>query len=433
MPEEPQNNQQQHEPTPHFDAFSGNKNEPQTNSTQNSAFNPNSNPIPLPVSETHITPTPVQNEPTTTYAPNPVVNPEFARVPDATNIQPVALVVSSGKTKWFKQKKFIIGIASALLLVLVGGGSAFAYVSYYQNPQKVISDSIINAITSKTAIYTGNLSVDNNDVKMSVKISSKLDGATGSLDADLTITASGKTYTISGSGLVDKSGDLYFKIDHLASIIAEAKTSIGITQTSSASAAIDKLVARIDGAWIKISSDDLKQYSEDTATSKTCINDTVKKFKDDKAAIKEVTDLYTKNPFILVDKYLGQVNGSFGYQLKGSNANLKTFMEGLKNTKIYKSLHNCDKTFVIDTKDISTKEDTNKKNNGTIKLWVDVWSHQITKIEINGTDSGTTTTATILPEFNQPVTVTAPAKSITLTELQTYIQDLMSTMYGSEL
>jgi hypothetical protein len=155
------------------------------------------------------------------------------------------------------------------------------------------------------------------------------------------------------------------------------------------------------------------------------------KFKDDKAAINEITDLYTKNPFIVIDKELGQVNGSFGYQLKGSNANLKTFMEGLKNTKIYQSLHDCDKTFEIDTKDISSKDEVDK--NSTFKLWVDVWSHQITKIEANNNSDGTTTALTVLPKYNQSVTITAPAISITLTQLQTYIQDLMSSMYSSDI
>jgi hypothetical protein len=316
------------------------------------------------------------------------------------------------------------------LVVILAGGSVFAY-NAYQDPQKVVSDSVVNAITAKTAIYTGNLSVDNKDIKVAVTIKSKLVGATGSLDADLSITASGKTYKISGSGLVDESGDLYFKVDHLASVIDEAKTSIGIPQNSAASIAIDKLVTKIDGTWVKVSSNDLKQYSEETAASKTCINDTVKKYKDDKAAIKEVTDLYTKYPFIVVDKNLGQVNGSFGYQLKESGSNLKSFLDGVKNTKIYDSLHDCDKTFVIDTKGMSTKDEVDK--NGTIKLWVDVWSHQMTKIELKGDSDGTKSSLTILPKFNQPVSITAPATSISLTQLQTYIQELMSSMYGSAL
>jgi hypothetical protein len=440
MPEEPLNDEQQSEPTPHFDAFSGHSDGTETESTQTPNFNSNPEPSPITtnIPETPAATTPVQDGPMTSFAPNPVVNPEStinpeqARVPEGLNVtpQPAMPVIGSEKPKWFKQKKFIVGIVVVVLLALIGGGSAFAYFSY-QNPQKVISDAVINAVTAKTSIYTGTLNVNSKDLKVGVNITSKLAGATGSLDADLTITASGKTYKIGGSGLVDNSGDLYFKVNHLAGIVGEIKITLGISQTSSESTAIDQLVAKIDDTWVKVSSNDLKQYSEDTATSKTCINDTVKKFKDDKSAIAEVTDLYAKNPFILVDKALGQVNGSFGYQLKESGSNLKTFLDGLKNTKIYKSLHDCDKTFVIDTNGMSTKDEVDK--NGTVKLWVDVWSHQITKVELNGTDSGTTSSATILPKYNQKVTITAPAKSITLTQLQAYIQDLFTSMYGSQL
>jgi hypothetical protein len=432
MPEEPLDNEQQPEPTPHFDAFSGHNSESGVGPGQTPTLNPNPNPTPSPVPEVPVTPTPLQDGPMTSFAPNPVVSSEFARVPDAMAAQPVAPVISSKKPKWFKQKKFIIGIIVAVLVLLVGGGSAFAYVSYYQNPQKVISDSLINAVTAKSIIATGTLNVSSSGTNVKVEITSKTANATGSFDAKLTVVYGGKTYNISGSALIVGTGDVYFKLSDLAGIVAQAKTSIGISQTSALSTAVDKLVTKIDGTWVKISSNDLKQYSADTATSKTCINDTIKKYKDDKSAIGEITDLYTKHQFIVVEKNLGQVDGSFGYQIKNSNAQLKAFLDGLKNTKIYNSLHNCDKTFVIDTTGMSTKDETDKNN--TVKLWVDVWSHQITKVELNSKDSGTTASAMILPKFNQTVTITAPTTSISLTQLQSYIQDLFTSMQsGSQL
>lgn len=419
MPDEPIDNDQQPEPTPHFDEFSEhNKTELPSEPTH----------TPRPLNE----PTPVQNGPMTSFTPEPKVDPGLTRAPDAQPIQPLTLAGGSNKPKWFKSKKFIIGLIAVILVVLIAGGSVFAYISYYQNPQKVISDSIINAFTSKTAIYTGTIGVENSDIKVNVEITSKIADATGSLDAKMTVTANSKTYTVNGSALVDKSGDIYFKAQNLTGIVVEAKTSMGIAQSSSISTAVDKLVAKIDGTWIKISSDDLKQYSSEASTSKTCINDTIKKFKDDKSAINEVTNLYSKHQFIIVDKDLGQVDSSFGYQIKGSNAELKGFLDGLKDTKIYKSLHDCDKSFVIDTKDMSIKDETNK--NSTLKLWVDVWSHQITKVEVNSKDLGTTFAATVIPKYNQTVTITTPKTSITLTQLQTYIQDLFTTLQdGNQL
>ncbi|MCX6728477.1 MAG: hypothetical protein NTV39_01785 [Candidatus Saccharibacteria bacterium] len=438
MPEEPQNNEQQPEPTPHFDAFSGNSAtdvEPTTGPAQSSAFNsnpaptPTPAPTPSPVSETPITPTPVQDGPVTTFAPNPSVNHEFARIPDGITTQSIAPETSSGKPKWFKQKKFVTGIVVVFLLALVGGGSAFAYTSY-QNPQKVISDSIINAVTAKTSIYTGTLSVVNSDMKLNVNITSKMAAPTGSLDAKVTVTAQNKTYSVSGSGLIDESGDVYFKVSGLAGVVNEAKSSLGITQSSPVSASIDKLVAKIDGVWVKVSSKDLKQYSESTATTKTCLNDTINKYKDDKAAISEVTDLYKKNPFLVISKELGQVNGSYGYEIKGDNKASISFIKGFKDTKIYKSLHNCDSSFTIydNYKNADTFTDSNKNN--TFKLWASVWSHQITKIEAGSSSDGTKTALTILPKFNQTVTITAPKSSISLSQLQSYIEELTQTAYG---
>lgn len=433
MPDEPLNDEQQPEPTQHFDAFSGQGNGAEAVPEQTPGLNLNPNPVSIPQTPINPTPpTPLQNGPMSYFAPDPVVNPVQTPTPAVLQPQPISPFAAAERPRWYKRKKFIIAIVAAVVIVILAAGSAFAYVSYYQNPQKVISDSIVNAVTAKSIIATGTLNLDNSSAKVGVTITSKTANATGSFDADLTIATGGKTYSVNGSVLYDGSGDLYFKVGNLAGIVAQAKTSIGLPQTSPISTAVDKLVAKIDGTWVRIASSDLKQYSTDTATSDTCLNDTIKKFKNDKSAIDEVTDLYVKSPFINVEKNLGQVDGSFGYQINISNPKLKTFLDSLKNTKIYNSLHACDKTFVIDTSNMSTKDTTDANN--TVKLWVDVWSHQITKLEFNGTDSGTTGSATILPKFNQSVTITAPKTSITLTQLQSYIQDLLTSMQsGSQL
>jgi hypothetical protein len=112
MPEEPLNEEQQPEPTPHFDAFSGHadepapkvQSEPQPEIKPNSTFTPvqpePTSPTPTPTSD----PTPVQDGPMTAFAPNPVVssetavNPEQARVLEGVNLTPQSdtTVISSG-------------------------------------------------------------------------------------------------------------------------------------------------------------------------------------------------------------------------------------------------------------------------------------------------------------------------------------------------
>ena len=355
----------------------------------------------------------------------------FEPVMQAPSAEPIAnettMSAPDKKPSWFKKNKLLVIVGLSTLLVVVLAVSAFAVTSWYQNPQKVITDSIVNAFTSKTAIYDGNLMVDSNGTKVSATISSKLADATGSLDAKVSVSMNGKTYTVDGSALFDKNGDLFFKVEKLAGIVAELKSSMGLTTTSPLTTAVDKLVAKIDGTWVKISSNDLKQYSQDTANAKNCVNDTIKKFKDDKSAIAEISDVYNKNQFIVVDKDLGQKDGSFGYQIRSDSKVLTSFEEGLAKTKVYEYIHSCDST--IDIKSLESTSTSTTSGSSTVKLWVDVWSHQITKIEANGTSDGTTTSMTVSPKFNQTVTITAPDKSITLSELKLYITDLMTSLY----
>jgi hypothetical protein len=436
MPDESLNDNPKPQPTPHFDEFSGKK-------SSASSFDMNPEPKPEPAVqpesgsgqyadvEQTATPSgtiPVGNGPMTSFSSNPSVPPEQSRILEDQVATSAVIDATPRKSKWYKSKKFIVGLIVAVIAVILLGGSAFAYVTYYQNPQKVISDSIIGAVTAKTSIYTGDITFSNSEGKATIKVTSKTADAVGSVDIKFSIETNGKTYSIGGSGLMDKSGNLYFKLSDLAGIVAEAKSSMGITAGSSTSLAIDKLVKRIDGVWVKISSEDLKKYSTEMATTQTCMNDTIKKFKDDKVAIDEVTDLYDKNQFVIVAKDLGQVDSNLGYQVKVSGAKLKAYLDSLKGTAIYKSLHDCDDTFTIDTSGMSTKDGPNDST--TIKLWANMWNHQIAKLEVNSTDSGNTLNATILPQFNQTVDITAPSSSISLAELQSHIEELFSSFSG---
>jgi hypothetical protein len=382
---------------------------------------PTPNPVP---STSELISEPVFNQPPQTITPNPFPAPSTSGPQSyASDTKP------SGFSKFLKNKKLVIGIIVAILVVAIFGGSSYAYVSYYQNPQKVIADSLINAFTAKTSIYTGKVIYSASGVKVTVDITTETNGATGSLDSKVIVAANGKSYAVAGSALYDKTGDIYFKVNDLAGIIAEAKSGMDIPTNSDISIAIDKIVAKIDGTWIKISSEDIKKYSSETASSQTCLNDTINKFKDDKTAVNELSDAYSKNQFIIIDKDLGQKDGSFGYQVNSDNTKFKAFADQIKTTKVYKSLIDCDKTFEINTSDMDTTTDSN--NDFPVKLWVDVWSHQITKIELNGNSNGSSLSAEIMPKYNQSVTITAPSKSITLTELQTYIEELTNSFNNS--
>jgi len=328
-----------------------------------------------------------------------------------------------------KKKGLLIGIIIVIILLL-GAGAVFAYRFWYQNPEKVVTDAITHAITAKSVIYTGNLAVDNDQAKVKVAVTGKQADATGALDATATISAAGAHYIVKGSALIDKSGDLYFKFEHLDDIVNELKKQvIGSSADSTVSSLIDQLKSKIDGTWIKVSSSDLKDFSDSYATTKTCLDNAVKTFQTDKSAAKQVTDLYKQHQFITIKKELGAKDGSLGYELTGNDDASKAFAKGLENTKLYKQLHNCDSSFTINADDLTTSTDSSDKS--TVTVWVSRWTHEFTKATIDDTSDGTTTNLSIEPTFNQPVTVTAPAKSITLKQLESDITNLVESVYAA--
>lgn len=327
----------------------------------------------------------------------------------------------------------IVGIIAAAALVILGAGGVLAYNVWYQNPQKVITDAIMNAVTAKTTVFTGTIAVDNDDVKVGVEITAKANEASADLSAKLNVTYQEKQYTVDASAVYAESGDIYVKAENLSDVKSLAKEQFAAYDTTGAlNEAIDKIATKIDGIWIKISSKDLQTYSEEASAAQTCIADAINELKDDKEVTSEVSKLYEKNQFILVKKELGTKDDSIGYEIESDETKAKTFAEGLKDTKAYKTLQDCDESFTVDSDDL-TAEASDLESTGTVQIWVDAWSHQFTKIDISGKSDGTQVNLSLLPIFNTPVTVDVPSTSTTLTQLQADITEIFTQAMGAEI
>lgn len=362
----------------------------------------------------------------------PLTTPDASEIEAPTQPVPgfMPSVVAASPQKPNRKKGLLIGIIIAVIVVLLAGGTAFAYKFWYQNPEKVVTDAFVHAIEAKTVIYKGNVHVVGDGSNVTVAVTGDQDGTSGKLDTTVTFAVDGQNYTVNGSGLIDKSGDLYVKLAKLDDLANAAKKMYTDPAERAAIAPlIDQLKAKIDGTWIKISSSDLKDFSDSYATTKTCVSDAIKKFKDDSAARNQLTNLYEKHQFITIEKELGAKNGSLGYNLSSDDAAAKAFANGLKSTDIYKQLHNCDSSFTINTDDLT--DNSNSKDTGTVTVWVSRWTHELTNATIHDTSDGTTTDLSIEPTFNQPVKVEAPAKSTTLSQLESDINDVIQAAYTS--
>lgn len=373
--------------------------------------------------------------------PQGLVQPQTPAVFNQQPINDPVVVEPVKEKKRFIKSKLFIGLILTLMIIPISGVSAYTTMSWYQDPQKMIADSFVNAITAKTSVYTGTFTYTDSTSKLNVivDVKTKQASATGSLDVKFTLKYDNDEYTISSAGLVDKTGDLYFKVIGLADIVKKASPQMGLDTMMSLKTAVDKFVAKVDGTWIRISSADLKQYSDQYATSKDCLNDTIKKYKDDSVAMGQIGELYRKNPFVVVDKDLGLQGTSYGYKLTTDSTKGKAFVKSLADTEVYKSLHQCDNTYTIDTNQVDSEinnydsdtTDTTVDTNSSFNMWIDVLSHNITKIEITNKTETVDFLAVIKPEYNQVITISAPASSISLTELNTYVQELSSAYSSS--
>lgn len=332
-------------------------------------------------------------------------------------------------------KKITFLIITLIATTLIGSTLVGADL-WYQNPKKVLNDSIINAFMAKTSIYNLKLDITNEvglsgESNFNVQLTAKQINATGSLDADFTVTMEGEKYTIGAEALFDDKGDFYFMVKDIKSIVDKIKKDYGyIYLTPDMSSAIDKIVAKIDGTWVKVSSDDLSTYSEDLKKSKECVNNALNKFKNDKAVASEVKTVYEKHPFIVVDKELGFKDGNFGYEVKGSNQNLKDFLDGFKETTLYKELNSCDGSIEFDTTDMDTSEDISE-DAPTVELWVNPWSHRIGQINVKDNDDNSDSSLTVLMQYDKKFEITAPSEYISLSDLQSYVEELMESFYSS--
>lgn len=349
----------------------------------------------------------------------PISPAQPMNIPDASTTTPVGPggPVSQFPIKPKMKKSLLIAIISVLVVVLLGSSSALAYKFWYQNPQKVVTDALVHAMAAKSVAYVASLSSDSSASKFKFEFTGQQLNASGSIDAKLIYSTADKNYAINGSGLIDNSGDFYFKIEHLGDITTILKSY------STNSAAVDKLVTKIDGTWIKISSSDLNGLSASAAKGKTCVNDAVDKVRNDKATSGEITDLYSKHPFIIIDKELGTKDGNLGYSLKSDTVATKAFATGLLNTSIYKQLHGCDSSFTINPENVTT---TATASMPVVEMWVSTLGHQMKSLTISdkSTDGTTTVLGSFTPTFNQVKTITAPANSISLSQLKTDFQNL---------
>lgn len=386
--------------------------QPQENEPQAPAVAKNNDDTPeaRPLSMTESTPQ--------TSAPTPFQPAGVPQQPDTEPVNGMPALQPKRRPKW------LVPAIIAAVLVVLGGSGALAYNFWYQNPQKVISDGLMHALQAKSLTYkaTANMKADTGAFTIAVTGVSK--DAASSADVSVDMTIDNKPYKINGSLVIDNKSNIYVKVANVDRLVADFEMQF----PANARVIIGDFIKKVNDQWIVISNDRIKTFSDAYAKMQKCSQAAVEKLQQDKSYSSEVTDLYKAHPFMKITKELGSKDGSLGYEVTEDAAAGKAFAEGLKNTKVYKMMHDCDNSFTIDNSDTSSST-----NDAKVEIWVSRWSHEITKVTASQTKDGSTMSLVFEPVFNTGKSVTTPSNAKSVDELMQDLQDLQAALLQASM
>lgn len=358
------------------------------------------------------------------------------------------------KSHW---RGLVIGIVIALAIIL--GGSYAAYAVWYSQPDKVLSDAVRNLVAADTVKAAGDFQLqDEKEGNLSLRLQQSGNDKQTQANVDLTLKTKGEqaiTLNMKGAVFYDVKGDMYLKASNLEdvyrAIVAESmKSMAGSTEEQAALAQglIDSmfkpLIDKLDNRWIKISAKDLQQA--DTNDEAACVQKALEKIGNSQTMKDEVANAFNDNRFAVVKDELGLSDNSQGYSLAYDQAKAKDFQTALAATSAGAELNKCGNNSPV--KNLEKNLTEAKKSldeydkDWRLEVWIDRWTHQVTSVnyKADNTEEKHSASLNYRPEFNVPVSLSAPEDFITLDELQKEIETLMGGMFdpsafssGSEL
>jgi len=307
-----------------------------------------------------------------------------------------------------RKKGLIVTLIIIAILVVLGGAAALAYKFWYQNPEKVVTDGLLNALKADTVSFKAVADVKSSS-SGTITMTGSITKKAASADFEFVSTSDDMDYAIKGSGMYAENGDYYLKVTNVRELVdmlmspqSPGEMPAGVTS------ALNNFVTKVNDQWIKISASDIEKLGAEGVKSQTCLQDVYKKLETDKSYTNELGDLYEQHRFIVITRELGSKDGSLGYEVDTDIAKMKDFARGLKDTKLYKDLHGCDNSFAINENDIS-EESSGAKT--TMEVWVSRWTHEITKVNLVNEEGNERASVVLETTFNRPITITEPTQS----------------------
>lgn len=371
----------------------------------------------------------------------PVIANQTMAQPIAQPALPPQMAMGQRKSK----AGLIIAICAAVLVVLLAIAGATAY-AFYQKPENVLLDAVsklplATKVSTKTTVNS-NFSYEADGVKIKFKRFTFDTGAENTpkfdANAELVLEVNGKELSLKASGLVTDNGTVYFK-DNIVSSIKETLSILHQKLPAQA----EKHLKKIDGKWAKYSLADVRKQDKKSADQLQCAIDAYKKYSKDDKAKHQISSVYKKHPFIIIDKEVKSQNGNFGYDVSVDDDKAEAFWKDFRETSFAKSVESCAPNVSSSSSDTyKSAKKAKSKADATMTVWVSQWSHELRGVDIKATnlktdsrsDKNYNVSAKTVIDFSKGSQVAVPGDAISAEEWARAIsQSFQSVAGGSYL
>lgn len=371
----------------------------------------------------------------------PVVANQTVAQPIAQPALPPQMAMGQRKSK----AGLIIAICAAVLVVLLAIAGATAY-AFYQKPENVLLDAVsklplATKVSTKTTVNS-NFSYEADGVKIKFKRFTFDTGAENTpkfdANAELVLEVNGKELSLKASGLVTDNGTVYFK-DNIVSSIKETLSILHQKLPAQA----EKHLKKIDGKWVKYSLADARKQDKKSANQLQCVIDAYKKYSKDDKAKHQISSVYKKHPFIIIDKEVKSQNGNFGYDVSVDDDKAEAFWKDFRETSFAKSIESCAPNISSSSSDTyKSAKKAKSKADATMTVWVSQWSHELRGVDVKATnlktdsrsDKNYNVSAKTVIDFSKGSQVAVPGDAISAEEWARAIsQSFQSVAGGSYL
>lgn len=302
-----------------------------------------------------------------------------------------------------KKTGLIIGIITGSVVLLLAIAAVLLYFFWWQDPQRMVTDAVVNSFQTKKVVSSGKLVMDlGSGNRIDVKLKAATDAPKSKTEATIKLAINGMEIQqdVILTMVADGKGTIYIKSEHLKDIVRQMVETIikarsrGMLPDTRSTMVRDQILKqfdeklnKIEGKWLKVSFDEL---GASRTNKDTCSQEIFDLINTDQQVRSELINAYRKNSFVTVkkDAKVEPRDGVPGFEIDLASDGkmsdrLRAFIDSLGDTKLGKKIKECYGDKVFNT----ANKTTSSKRLPTIRIWVDPWSHQLKALEIKARGS----------------------------------------------